>query len=127
MGQRIDTGRCGQHVLRGNSELSRGMFSHCPVVEVPALALHDGCLVVASDPDTLHAEIDARSGKAKSLADSPALAQWLGIFPYLEPLALQALLLILAVFAFAHTLRNRGEFGHGAAPVEIKQRAAAGR
>jgi high-affinity iron transporter len=59
--------------------------------------------------------------------DSAGLAQWLGIFPYLEPLALQALLLVLAVFALAHTLRNRGEFGHGAAPVEEQRRAVAGR
>jgi high-affinity iron transporter len=59
--------------------------------------------------------------------DSAVLAQWLGVFPYLEPLALQAVLLVLAVFALAHTLRNRGETGHGGALVEVKRRAVAGR
>jgi len=59
--------------------------------------------------------------------DSASLAQWLGVFPYVEPLALQAALLVLAVFAIAHTLRGRGASGHGAAPLEVKQRAVAGR
>jgi high-affinity iron transporter len=40
--------------------------------------------------------------------DSALLSQWLGVFPYLEPLLLQALLLAFAVFALAHTLRGGG-------------------
>ncbi len=45
--------------------------------------------------------------------DSTFLAQWLGVFPYVEPLALQALLLALAAFAFVTMARGRvtGEAG----------------
>jgi high-affinity iron transporter len=39
--------------------------------------------------------------------DSRTLAQWLGVFPYLEPLALQAVLVALALFAFLQTGRRR--------------------
>lgn len=38
--------------------------------------------------------------------DSVALQQWLGIFPYLEPLLLQLLLLALAAFAMLHLQRG---------------------
>ena len=38
--------------------------------------------------------------------DSVSLAQWLGVYPYAEPLALQAVLLLLAGFALARTLRR---------------------
>jgi high-affinity iron transporter len=40
--------------------------------------------------------------------DSAFLSQWLGVFPYLEPLLLQALLLVLAVFALAYVLGRGG-------------------
>ena len=39
--------------------------------------------------------------------DSPLLVQWLGMFPYLEPLLLQGLLLGLAAFALLHALREK--------------------
>jgi high-affinity iron transporter len=41
------------------------------------------------------------------LPDSTVLAQWLGVFPYVEPLALQAVLLVLAVFALVTLARGR--------------------
>lgn len=41
------------------------------------------------------------------LPDSPALAQWAGVFPSLEPLALQGVLVALAVFAFVYGTRGR--------------------
>jgi hypothetical protein len=41
----------------------------------PALAIHDGYLFVSSEVDALIAGIDARNGKAKSLADSPVFAR----------------------------------------------------
>jgi high-affinity iron transporter len=43
------------------------------------------------------------------LPDSPVLSQWLGMFPYAEPLLLQGLLLVLALFALAFA--RRGEAG----------------
>ncbi len=36
----------------------------------PAMALHDGYLLISSEVDTLRAGIDAKTGKGKSLADS---------------------------------------------------------
>jgi high-affinity iron transporter len=39
--------------------------------------------------------------------DSTFVAQWLGVFPYVEPLALQAVLLVLAVFALVTLARGR--------------------
>jgi high-affinity iron transporter len=55
--------------------------------------------------------------------DSPFLAQWLGVFPYVEPQTLQAVLLVLAVFALVKMSRGRvrGEAG----TREIDQRRAA--
>jgi hypothetical protein len=41
----------------------------------PALALHDGYLFVSTDFDAIRAGVDARNGKGKSLADSPAFAR----------------------------------------------------
>jgi high-affinity iron transporter len=62
------------------------------------------------------------------LPDSAALAQWLGIYPYLEPLALQALLLLLAAIAFAHTLRHRArDVDAQTTTVEARRRVAGGR
>lgn len=40
------------------------------------------------------------------IPDSLALQQWLGIFPYLEPLLLQGLLVALAIFAMLHLSRG---------------------
>ena len=40
------------------------------------------------------------------IPDSIALQQWLGLFPYLEPLLLQAVLLALAIFAMLHLYRG---------------------
>jgi high-affinity iron transporter len=58
--------------------------------------------------------------------DSTALAQWLGVFPYLEPLALQGVLAVLALFALLHTWRRRGAPA-AASPVVERRRAVAGR
>jgi cytochrome c5 len=41
----------------------------------PALAIHGGYLILSSEIDVLRAGIDARNGKAKSLADTPAFAR----------------------------------------------------
>jgi high-affinity iron transporter len=58
--------------------------------------------------------------------DSMFLAQWLGVFPYVEPLALQALLLALAVLAFVTMARRRVTGEAGAQPID-QHRAAADR
>ena len=39
--------------------------------------------------------------------DTTFLAQWLGVFPYVEPFALQALLLALAIFALVTMIEGR--------------------
>lgn len=41
----------------------------------PALALHDGYLLISTEVDALRAGIDAKIGKGKSLADSPVFAR----------------------------------------------------
>jgi high-affinity iron transporter len=58
--------------------------------------------------------------------DSTALAQWLGLFPYLEPLALQAVLVLLALFALVQTWR-RHRVPAAATPAVEPHRATAGR
>ncbi|MET0153190.1 MAG: FTR1 family protein [Candidatus Binatia bacterium] len=58
--------------------------------------------------------------------DSMFLAQWLGVFPYVEPLALQALLLALAVLAFVTMACRRVTGEAGAQPID-QHRAAADR
>jgi len=58
--------------------------------------------------------------------DTTFLAQWLGVFPYVEPLALQALLLALAIYALVTMSRGHVESAsRGASGAE--PRAAAGR
>ena len=59
--------------------------------------------------------------------ESRALAQWLGLFPYLEPLALQGVLVVLALFAFFQTWRRRRVPAAAAPPAVEQQRAVAGR
>ncbi len=56
--------------------------------------------------------------------DSPLLAQWLGVFPYAEPLALQAVLLALAVFAFVTMARGRATGEAGPHEMELRRVAA---
>jgi high-affinity iron transporter len=56
--------------------------------------------------------------------DSMFLAQWLGVFPYVEPLALQALLLALAVLAFVTMARRRVTGEAGAQPIDQRRAAA---
>lgn len=59
--------------------------------------------------------------------DWSVLSQWLGVFPYLEPLLLQGLVAAAALLAFALVLHRRGQPASGApAPVE-KRHAVAGR
>jgi high-affinity iron transporter len=58
--------------------------------------------------------------------DSRALAQWLGLFPYVEPLALQGVLLGLALFALWQTWRRR-RVPAAAPPAVEPRRAVAGR
>jgi Protein of unknown function (DUF3352) len=41
----------------------------------PAMALHDGYLLISSEVETLRAGIDAKTGKAKCLADSPVFVR----------------------------------------------------
>lgn len=55
--------------------------------------------------------------------DSPALGQWLGIYPYAESSIAQGLLLGLVVFALVHTLRARGA---GVEPAPASARRAVG-
>ncbi|HSD10796.1 MAG TPA: FTR1 family protein [Candidatus Binatia bacterium] len=57
--------------------------------------------------------------------DSRALSQWLGVFPYLEPLALQGVLVILALFALLQTWRRRRAVA-APPPVVEQQRAVGG-
>jgi high-affinity iron transporter len=55
--------------------------------------------------------------------DSIVLARWFGVYPYVEPLALQAVLLALAVFAFV--TMARGPVPSEPSTEEIDQRRAA--
>lgn len=61
------------------------------------------------------------------LPDLPFLEQWLGLFPYLEPLLAQVALIVLALFAFAHRLRGTRAAVPGASPPVERRRAAAAR
>lgn len=61
------------------------------------------------------------------LPDSAFLEQWLGIFPHLEPLLLQAVLLLLAIFAFARMARSRRAAVEGDTPSIGKRHAVTGR
>jgi high-affinity iron transporter len=58
--------------------------------------------------------------------DSTFFAQWLGVFPYLEPLALQGLLLALAGFAFVTLTRSQGASEAGGPRTVEGRRAATG-
>jgi high-affinity iron transporter len=59
--------------------------------------------------------------------DSRTLAQWLGVFPYAEPLALQAVLVALALFALLQTGRRRPRVA-AATPTAVEpRRVMAGR
>ncbi len=59
--------------------------------------------------------------------DSPFLEQWLGVFPYLEPLLLQVVLLLLALVASAHLLRGGRQAVSSASPPVEKRHAVAAR
>jgi len=59
--------------------------------------------------------------------DSPALVQWLGLYSYLEPLALQAVLVVLALFALLQTWRRRSRVPAVEPPAVEPRRAVAGR
>ncbi len=60
------------------------------------------------------------------IPDSTFLAQWLGVFPYLEPLALQGLLLALAVFALVTMTRGQRASETGGTTAVQGRRAATG-
>ena len=57
--------------------------------------------------------------------DSAWLAQWLGMSPFLEPLMLQMLLLLLAAFAAGYQLRGRGRVDPNSSHAPARRRAAA--
>jgi high-affinity iron transporter len=59
--------------------------------------------------------------------DSRALVQWLGVYPYLEPLALQAVLVALALFALLQTWRRRSRVPTVKPSAVEPRRAVAGR
>jgi high-affinity iron transporter len=60
------------------------------------------------------------------IPDSTFLAQWLGVFPYVEPLALQGVLLALAIVALVLMARGQVAIAGGDAS-RVEPRAAAGR
>ena len=59
-------------------------------------------------------------------AGSDFAANWLGIYPYVEPLVLQAVLVALALFAFFYALRPVRPAGAAREAVIEDRRAAAG-